>query len=493
MSQTNQFLHHLLYLVNHLIARPILMIGGRLGLKNRYFLSRGRWVRLRYACLIVISMSIGVGLSATRQGIESGHFEAATGLANVAPLAGIDIMAGLEDILHDHTAPSLADQHSAHAELSLNKTVQVSSGDTLSTLLEGQGVGQAMAMKIVEEISEYFDPKKIRIGQEIDFIFASLAQGGRAVQELSFTIDPVKSIHVRLQNDEIATNLIEKPVERVVRAREALVDVSLYGSAAEACIPDTITANAIRIFSWNTDFQRDIRPKDKLEVLYESFETEDGTVIKTGDILYARLVTSSKDIPLYRFETKEGKTDYFMPDGISIRRTLMKTPIDGARMSSGFGMRRHPVLGYNKMHKGVDFAASKGTPIYAAGDGVIEKAGWNGGFGKYVRIRHNGKLKTAYAHMSSIKVKNGTRVKQGEVIGYVGSTGRSTGPHLHYEVHVNGKAVNPRSVNLPTGTELAGSELKKFKTAMNRLHQQFAANLEGTKLASATLLDKTNP
>ena len=183
---------------------------------------------------------------------------------------------------------------------------------------------------------------------------------------------------------------------------------------------------------------------------------------------------------------KDGRIDYFGPDGISIKRTLMKTPINGARMSSGYGKRKHPVLGYTKMHKGVDFAARTGTPIFAAGDGVIEKAGWFSSYGKYIRIRHNSQLKTAYAHMSKIRsnVKPGTRVTQGQVIGYVGTTGRSTGPHLHYEVIKNGRQVNPRSVNLPTGEELTGEEKAKFKTVVSDFRRKYAAALEGTKVAS---------
>jgi murein DD-endopeptidase MepM/ murein hydrolase activator NlpD len=193
--------------------------------------------------------------------------------------------------------------------------------------------------------------------------------------------------------------------------------------------------------------------------------------------LYAQLVLSGRKIPLYRYETADGSVDYYGRDGQSTKKTLMKTPIDGARMSSGFGMRRHPVLGYGKMHKGIDFAAPTGTPIYAAGEGKVVKAGRFSSFGNYVRIKHRGDLDTAYGHMSKIAsgLRPGARVKQGQIIGYVGTTGRSTGPHLHYEILVAGKQVNPRGVNLPVGHALAGRDMKKFKAKVGEVDNQFAA------------------
>ena len=195
--------------------------------------------------------------------------------------------------------------------------------------------------------------------------------------------------------------------------------------------------------------------------------------------------TGGREKPIYRYKMDDGRVDYFEPDGTSIRKTLMKTPVDGARISSGFGYRRHPVLGYNKLHKGMDFAAPTGTPIYAAGDGVLEYAARNGSFGNYARIRHNSKLKTAYAHMSKFKkgMHKGKTVKQGEVIGYIGTTGRSTGPHLHYEVLVNGVQVNPRSVKLPTGETLTGEQLKRFKSLIQGINQEYASLTKGLKFA----------
>ena len=227
----------------------------------------------------------------------------------------------------------------------------------------------------------------------------------------------------------------------------------------------------IRAFSFDVDFQRELQPGDRFALLYETLHEHDGQLAKPGDLLYAELVLSGKPIGIYRFTPESGITDYFTADGRSVRKSLLRTPIDGARISSGYGMRRHPILGYSKMHRGVDFAAPTGTPIYAAGHGTVEKAARFGGYGKYVRIRHNGSYKTAYAHLSRYGrgIKAGARVKQGQVIGYVGSTGRSTGPHLHYEVISNGKQVNPRSIKLPAGERLKGADLKAFQEARERI------------------------
>ena len=212
-------------------------------------------------------------------------------------------------------------------------------------------------------------------------------------------------------------------------------------------------------------------------------------------MLYATLILGGKRIELHRFTPESGRTDYFGPDGQSVRKTLMRTPIDGARISSGFGRRKHPVLGYTKMHRGTDFAASRGTPVYAAGDGVIERSSRNGAYGNYIRIRHNGTYKTAYAHLNGYAkgIRSGARVKQGQVIGYVGTTGRSTGPHLHYEVHVNGKQVNPRKIKMPSGEKLKGKDLEAFAAARHELQQLYQETLNGAVIAGSHCAEDTAP
>jgi murein DD-endopeptidase MepM/ murein hydrolase activator NlpD len=406
--------------------------------------------------------------------------------ADVEPAAGYDPLAATGN--HMPAGLSLASMmiEDMPEPIALDREVVIESGDALSSVMEKEGVGNTETQKIITAMKPHLDPRYIKAGQKIAIHFdeSAEAESGASFREMKIQLDKLKTLVVARAGEEFESRIDEKKVEKTLKAKQAEIEVSLSGSAAKAGIPSAVVAEAIRIFSWNVDFQRDIRPKDSLEVLYESYETEEGLIAKSGNILYAKLTLSGREIPLYRFEMEDGRTDYFQPDGRSIKRTLMKTPINGARMSSGFGKRRHPVLGYTKMHKGVDFAARTGTPIFAAGDGVIERAGWFSSFGKYVRIRHNSKLKTAYAHMSKIKVKNGQRVTQGDVIGYVGTTGRSTGPHLHYEVISNGRQVNPNSVDLPTGEELKGKDLTNFKSAMTEIRRQYASALEGTKIAS---------
>ena len=219
----------------------------------------------------------------------------------------------------------------------------------------------------------------------------------------------------------------------------------------------------------------------------------DGVVVNNGEIQYAKLTLRGTELPLYRFETPEGNLDYFNTKGESVRKALMKTPIDGARLSSRFGNRKHPILGYTRLHAGVDFAAPRGTPIYAAGDGTVTVAGTNGGYGKYIKIRHNGTYSTAYAHLNGYArgVRKGKRVRQGQVIGYVGSTGRSTGPHLHYEIHRNGKQINPLGLKLPSGEKLKGQTLEAFLSLRDTVDRQFALLSDPRQVADTPADDCT--
>ena len=383
----------------------------------------------------------------------------------------------------------LSDSHVATAK---EKTVTLDSGDTIADVLEKAGVSGADAYNAVAAMSDHLDPRKVRPGNKIVLNFEPDFAQENAADQYKFSamrikIDPTQDVVVtRGANGDFGSKLVEKPVETVMKAGHAKIETSLYGSALKAGIPAPVVAELIHIYSWNVDFQRDIRQGDKIEVLYEAKETKDGDLAHYGNILYASLSIGGKNLPIYRFEESDGHVDYFERDGHSIKRALMKTPVDGARISSGFGMRHHPILGYTKMHKGIDFAAPLGTPIYAAGDGIIDFAGRNGGYGNYIRIRHNSRLKTAYGHMHKFakNIGKGARVKQGEIIGYVGSTGRSTGPHVHYEVQIDGKQVNPNSVNVPTGEQLKGKPLQRFKDILHQFDQEYASLAGRLKVAS---------
>ncbi len=363
--------------------------------------------------------------------------------------------------------------------------LDIGAGDTLAGALQDIGISGADAYKAVKALGKFYDPRDVKPGQAIS---VTLEPGEDGVQlgGLNMKLSAIEELHI--SRDEKGRYFAEKDKKEVQLkkvAAKASIENSLYGSAAKAGIPASMVANMIRIYSYEIDFQRDIREGDTVEVLYETYETEDGDFARYGDVLYASLTVGGHKIPVYRFEGKNGEHGYYKENGKSLKRTLMSTPIDGARMSSGYGMRRHPVLGYNKMHKGVDFAASRGTPIYAAGDGVIEKAGRQGGYGNYIRIKHNSSLQTAYAHMNRFAkgMRAGKRVKQGDVIGYVGSTGRSTGPHLHFEVLRNGKQVNPKSIKSAGGNRLTGRNLDSFKSQKSKISREYASLSKGLEFA----------
>ena len=260
---------------------------------------------------------------------------------------------------------------------------------------------------------------------------------------------------------------IEKNLTKVLIFKEGIIENSLYNTAIKLGIKPSIIIEFARLYGFQVDFQRDIWKGDSFQIIYEQFENEDGSLIENGDIIFSNLNTQGNNLNLYKFELKKNEIDYFDENGKSMKKTLMKTPINGARLSSPFGKRKHPILGFTKMHTGTDFAAPTGTPIMASGDGVVTRAQWCGGGGNCVKIKHNSVYQTVYAHMSKFGrgIKKGVRVKQGQIIGYVGSTGLSTGPHLHYEVIENGKKINSQKLKLPSGKTLKGNQRKDFEVS----------------------------
>ncbi|MDD9901166.1 MAG: peptidoglycan DD-metalloendopeptidase family protein [Alphaproteobacteria bacterium] len=369
-----------------------------------------------------------------------------------------------------------------------SKKLSVRRGDTLMDLLVRNRVPRQQAYGAIEALRKIYDPRRLSPRHEITVFFhEDPSVADPLFQGLSIEKDVVSTVRVDVTRDgDYAAHEDEKQVRSTLRAYKGSIDGALYLAAQNAGVPDGVIIDLIRMYSWSVDFQRDIQAGDLFEVMYEEYTTEDGDIVPgRGEIIYAQMTLSGRDLPFYRHELANGDIDYFDDEGQSAKKTLMKTPIDGARLSSGYGMRRHPVLGYNKMHKGLDFAAPRGTPVYAAGDGVIRKLGRFSSYGKYIRIRHNNGLETAYAHLNGYKsgLRAGSRVKQGQVIGYVGTTGRSTGPHLHYEILRNGRQINPRSLKLPTGKKLAGAELKKFKDTASALDRKFAVALRKNGVA----------
>lgn len=345
------------------------------------------------------------------------------------------------------------------------KELRIKSGQGLMDALLDNGADRIDAFNAINALSDYFNVRRIQIGQKLDTEYT--ADGTLAGLSLQKDFDNM--IYVERSGDQYQGRIEELPSQIITRHSSGIIDDSLFLAAQKQGLPQAIIVELIRIFSYDVDFQREIRKGDQFEIFYERKISEDGRSVQEGDILYARLNIKGEDIHLYR-HLPEGRdfAEYFHEDGQSSKKALMKTPIEGARLSSYYGSRKHPVLGYTRMHKGVDFSAPTGTPIMAAGDGVIERASWFGSFGNYVRIRHNGSYKTAYAHMSKYGrgIKKGVRVRQGQIIGYVGATGRVTGRHLHYEVHKDDTQINPLNLKMPSGIKLTGVPLKDFEVAM---------------------------
>ena len=322
--------------------------------------------------------------------------------------------------------------------------------------------------KDVKIISTKLKQKKlsnIYAGRELNIVLKKLTNENYTVVNLIFPISNTSSIEVRKSNDEfiIKENILRLNKREVVV--KAVINNNLYSSAVKKGIEPNIIVEFARIFGFEVDFQRDIRKGDWFEIFYEKFEDDNNKVRDTGKIIYASMYVNGEEINLYNFKFKNENEEYFDIKGKSITKSLMKTPINGARLSSSFGMRKHPILGYNKMHRGTDFAAPSGTPIMASGSGTVTRARWCGGGGNCVKIKHNSTYETIYAHMKAFAkgIKEGKKVKQGQIIGYVGSTGMSTGPHLHYEVVVNGKKVNSQKLKLPSGKILKGAARKEFE------------------------------
>tara|TARA_Y100000590_G_C15712663_1_gene1010816 strand:+ start:127 stop:1422 length:1296 start_codon:yes stop_codon:yes gene_type:complete len=347
----------------------------------------------------------------------------------------------------------------------------VDKGDTFEKILNKIEISNKEKEIILSELSKFKSINKLYRGQKISFKLDNTFP----IKIIEISIDQSKTkslVFSRFKNlDKFEHKEINKSLNKIIEYKETIIANSLYESAIKQGIKPNIIIEFARIYGFQIDFQRDIWKNDSFQIIYENYEDDKGKVLETGNILYANLILQGKDNSLYIFKTKDGY-EHFDKVGKSIRKSLMKTPINGARLSSSFGMRKHPILGYNKMHKGTDFAAPEGTPIMASGDGKVVRARWCGGGGNCIKINHNSTYSTVYAHLKNFArgIKEGARVKQGQIIGYVGSTGLSTGPHLHYEVIINGKKVNSQTLKLPSGKILKGKERKLFEVSKIKLN-----------------------
>ena len=342
-------------------------------------------------------------------------------------------------------------------------------GETFDNILEEYLVEKSEIEQIKKELGKKINLNKLNVNQKISF---TIDQTNSFVKEFVFQVTNTEKIYLTREEEtnKFDQRILVTKLSKNIIYDESIILESLYKSASNQKIPAGIIIEFARIYGFQVDFQRDIKKRDSFQIMYEVFLDDKKNMIETGNILYANLKLSGEDNSLYYFESKKSEGHYDK-SGKSVQKALMKTPINGARLSSSFGMRKHPIDGFNKMHRGTDFAAPMGTPIMASGNGVIKKAGWCGGGGNCVVIKHNSTYQTVYAHMSKFAngIRKGTRVKQGQTIGYVGSTGKSTGPHLHYEVIVNGKRINSQTLKLPSGKILKGDERKIFETKRIKL------------------------
>jgi len=355
------------------------------------------------------------------------------------------------------------------------KMIIVKKNDTFSKIINPFFDSNFIKNLIIENLENEFDLRNLKIGQYIYFYEDNKSKITKIIIPINFETD----IILKIESDDIILSKVETKSSREITSKELIIYSSLYSDGIKAGIPLPILIQAIKLYSFDIDFQRDIKKNTKLKISFEKFYNSKRKQIKYGNIEFINLIIGNKKLEYFLFKTDEGFYDYFNSEGKNIKKSLLKTPIDGARLSSNFGMRKHPILGYNKLHKGVDFAAKSGTPIYAGGNGVIEFVGNNGGYGKYIRIRHNNEYKTAYAHLSNFKkgIYKGMRVNQGDTIGFVGSTGNSTGAHLHYEIIYQSKQINPMTMKLPSGKILQGDELMRFIKISKTIYANFLFNL----------------
>ena len=347
---------------------------------------------------------------------------------------------------------------------------KISSGETFDKILNNYSIPNEEINQIKKKLNSDYNINDLKPNLEIKITIDQ--SNNKKITSFLFPVSRTEKIQLTRNLD---SNLFEKKLiitnlNKKIIFKEGKIIQSLYKTAIDLNVQPNVIIEFARIYGFQVDFQRDIRKNDNFQIMYEVFEDDDGKVFETGNIIFADLKLSGKNNALYYFE-KKGSEGHYDENGKSVEKALMKTPINGARLSSAFGMRKHPIDGFNKMHRGTDFAAPMGTPIMASGSGLITRARWCGGGGNCIKIKHNSTYETIYAHMKNFArgIKEGIRVKQGQIIGYVGSTGKSTGPHLHYEVVVNGKKVNSQKLKLPSGKTLKGKEREIFEVEKIKL------------------------
>ena len=399
---------------------------------------------------------------------------AAAAAALVAVFLPRDLFAtGLDPVSGDRTGTESAADVMERALLDHVVVLELRRGSSLADLFEDAGMTSREAYEVSMSLSEVLDMRRLQVGQKVEVMF----KGSSGPGEVRIPIRFNKTVIARNSSGVWESAEEWKYFDTVTVVARATVESSLYQAAKDSDIPLSVMMEAIDLFSFEVDFQRDIQSGEEIMLLYERLIDDNGDLAATGDLLYAGLVlTDGSRVDAWRYEKQDGDVGYYEPDGSSVRKALLKTPVSGARISSGFGLRHHPILGYTALHQGMDFAVPAGTPVFASGDGTVSIAGWHDQYGWRVKIRHGNHYETMYAHFSSIArgIRSGVKVKQGQVVGYVGSTGMSTGPHCHYEVHYYGRPVNPATLKFPPGHSLKEENLDLFKMDVQALKAEFS-------------------
>ena len=343
--------------------------------------------------------------------------------------------------------------------------IKARNGDNIQRILYDQKISPTEVNNVLNALRREYNVGTLRNDQKV-YLVVKREKNGNFVSRLTVNIDNITTVHVFLNKDNVyETKRVTKILTKKNHLVETTIDRGIYRTAKQSGIENSIVAQFARLYGFEVDFQRDLKKNDKIKIFYERYLDDDGVSQKTGNIIYSEITNVEKNIILYRYEYPNGSIAYFTPEGKSIEKSLMRTPINGAKLSSRYGFRIHPIIGYNQMHQGTDFAAPTGTPIMASGSGTIEYSGWKGGYGKFISIRHSPVYQTNYAHLQDYAkgIRRGIKVQQGQVIGYLGSTGSSTGPHLHYEVVVNGRKENSQTLKLPSAAPLEGNNKNFFE------------------------------
>lgn len=373
-------------------------------------------------------------------------------------------------------------------------SLELASGDNIMDVLTDQGISHDQAFNAVTAMRKVYNPRNLQVGQEIS-LKLNHKQDDAQLEKLSMRVNPMETVTIQKSAGRFLAEKAEVETQRKAMHAGGPIRGSLYQTAMRSGMNPQMIQELISALSYDVDFQRDIQPGQQLDVLFDHYVDEAGNAVKQGELKFVSLNLDNKKIELYRYRDQYGNTGFYHANGESIKKSLLKTPVNGARISSGFGMRSHPVLGYSKMHKGMDFAAPTGTPVYAAGDGIVQRASFFGTFGNYLAIKHNGMYASAYGHLQHFArgIRPGVRVKQGQVVAYVGTTGRSTGPHLHYEILKYGTQINPNQAKLMAGNYLEGRTLASFKQYVNQVKTQIASLPRNKQELASAEIHAANP